>query len=239
MRYDAGEVITAMVTPFDEKREVDYEKVEALAKYLVNTGSDAVLVTGTTGEAPTLTYDEEIEILCSVKRAVNSQGKVIMGTGSNSCLYENGNIVRNIRPGGYILGDEGSGVCLGRMFLADFVKGMLPPQVESDFVSEYGLDYAKIVRKVYKEPAASAFRRRKGKPLTAYFSFAILKQKAGRNYHEKSRLHQLERIFYGHCHAGRHAQQGPQHPGGLLHRFPGEYHHLHRLHRYAQGLLRR
>ena len=81
----------------------------------------------------------------------------IMGTGSNSCLYENGNIVRNIRPGGYILGDEGSGVCLGRMFLADFVKGMLPPQVESDFVSEYGLDYAKIVRKVYKEPAASAF----------------------------------------------------------------------------------
>ena len=42
MRYDAGEVITAMVTPFDEKREVDYEQVEALAKYLVNTGSDAV-----------------------------------------------------------------------------------------------------------------------------------------------------------------------------------------------------
>ena len=64
MRYDAGEVITAMVTPFNEKREVDYDKVEELAKYLVNTGSDAVLVTGTTGEAPTLTYDEEIEILC-------------------------------------------------------------------------------------------------------------------------------------------------------------------------------
>ena len=84
MRYDAGEVITAMVTPFNAKREVDYEKVEALAHQLVNTGSDAVLVTGTTGEAPTLTYDEEIEILCSAKRAVNKQGKVIMGTGSNS-----------------------------------------------------------------------------------------------------------------------------------------------------------
>ena len=84
MRYDAGEVITAMVTPFDEKREVDYDKVETLAYQLVNTGSDAVLVTGTTGESPTLTYDEEIEILCSVKRAVNKQAKVIMGTGSNS-----------------------------------------------------------------------------------------------------------------------------------------------------------
>ena len=50
MRYDAGEVITAMVTPFNEKREVDYEKVESLAYQLINTGSDAVLVTGTTGE---------------------------------------------------------------------------------------------------------------------------------------------------------------------------------------------
>ena len=84
MRYDAGEVITAMVTPFNEKREVDYDKVESLAFQLANTGSDAVLVAGTTGEAPTLSYDEEIEILCSVKRAVNKQAKVIMGTGSNS-----------------------------------------------------------------------------------------------------------------------------------------------------------
>ena len=84
MRYDAGEVITAMVTPFNEKREIDYEKVEALAYQLVNTGSDAVLVTGTTGESPTLTHEEEIEILCSAKRAVGNQGKVIMGTGSNS-----------------------------------------------------------------------------------------------------------------------------------------------------------
>lgn len=84
MRYDAGEVITAMVTPFNEKREVDYEKVETLAHQLVNTGSDAVLVTGTTGESPTLTFEEEIEILASAKRAVRNQGKVIMGAGSNS-----------------------------------------------------------------------------------------------------------------------------------------------------------
>lgn len=81
----------------------------------------------------------------------------IMGTGSNSCFYENGQIVRNIRPGGYVLGDEGSGVSLGRAFLADFVKGLLPAEVEADFVNEFGLDYAQIVRKVYKEPAASAF----------------------------------------------------------------------------------
>jgi len=84
MRYDAGEVITAMVTPFNEKREVVYEKVEELASHLVENGSDAVLVAGTTGESPTLTFDEEIEIMCSAKRALAGKGKVIMGTGSNS-----------------------------------------------------------------------------------------------------------------------------------------------------------
>ena len=81
----------------------------------------------------------------------------IMGTGSNSCLYENGEITRNIRPGGFILGDEGSGVSLGRAFLADLIKGLVPSQIEEDFDKEFGLDYSQIVRKVYKEQAASAF----------------------------------------------------------------------------------
>lgn len=81
----------------------------------------------------------------------------IMGTGSNSCLYENGEIARNIRPGGFILGDEGSGVSLGRAFLSDLIKGLVPPAIEQDFDKEIGLDYSQIVRKVYKEQAASAF----------------------------------------------------------------------------------
>ena len=84
MRYDAGEVITAMVTPFNEKREVDYDKVEALTSHLADSGSDAILVVGTTGETPTLTFEEEIEILSSAKRATAGKAKIIMGAGSNS-----------------------------------------------------------------------------------------------------------------------------------------------------------
>ena len=84
IRYDAGEVITAMVTPFNEKREIDYPAVERLAKHLVNTGSDAVLVAGTTGESPTLTHEEEYELLYAVKGTVSGSAKVIMGAGSNS-----------------------------------------------------------------------------------------------------------------------------------------------------------
>ena len=84
IRYDAGEVITAMVTPFNEKREIDYPAVERLARHLADTGSDAVLVAGTTGESPTLTHDEEYELLYAVKGTLSGDAKIIMGAGSNS-----------------------------------------------------------------------------------------------------------------------------------------------------------
>ncbi len=84
MRYDFGEVITAMVTPFDKNGKVDYNKVEELTSYLLENGSDSIIVTGTTGESPTLIYDEELEILNSAKRASHNTKKIIMGTGSNS-----------------------------------------------------------------------------------------------------------------------------------------------------------
>lgn len=83
LRFDAGEVITAMVTPFNEKREIDFAATEKLAKHLVNTNSDAILVAGTTGESPTLTHEEEYELLYAVKNAVKGSAKIIMGAGSN------------------------------------------------------------------------------------------------------------------------------------------------------------
>lgn len=83
LRYDAGEVITAMVTPFNSKREIDYNKAEELAKYLISHGSDALLVAGTTGEGPTLTHEEEFELLSTIKRTVANKAKVIMNAGSN------------------------------------------------------------------------------------------------------------------------------------------------------------
>lgn len=81
----------------------------------------------------------------------------IMGTGSNSCLYENGRIVRNIRPGGFILGDEGSGAALGKAFISDYIKGLVPQHVRKEFAAAFSLDYQDIVKKVYREPAPSAF----------------------------------------------------------------------------------
>ena len=84
VRYNAGEIITAMVTPFKENFEVDYESLEKLVNHLIATGSDAILVAGTTGECPTLTHEEEWDVLKFALITVNGRVKVIMGTGSNS-----------------------------------------------------------------------------------------------------------------------------------------------------------
>ena len=79
-----GRLITAMVTPFDEKGEVDYEQARRLALALLNSGSDGILVVGTTGESPTLLREEELCLFAEVKSVVGERGSVIAGTGSNS-----------------------------------------------------------------------------------------------------------------------------------------------------------
>ena len=81
---ELGRLITAMVTPFDEKGEVDYEQAKKLALALLASGSDGVLVVGTTGESPTLVRAEECRLFREIKEAVGGKGSVIAGTGSNS-----------------------------------------------------------------------------------------------------------------------------------------------------------
>ena len=79
-----GRVVTAMVTPFDVQGNVDFEVTRSLAKHLVEHGSDGLLVSGTTGESPTLSWEEQLHLLEVVRDAVGPNVKVIAGTGSNS-----------------------------------------------------------------------------------------------------------------------------------------------------------
>lgn len=84
LRYNAGEIITAMVTPFNEDLSIDYPALEKLINHLIDNGTDAILVAGTTGETPTLSHEEEHAMFYFVKKVVNGRVKVIMGAGSNS-----------------------------------------------------------------------------------------------------------------------------------------------------------
>jgi len=79
-----GRLLTAMVTPFNQKGEVDYEQARRLALALLDSGSEGLVVVGTTGESPTLVRDEEIRIFTEIKKAVGERGSVVAGTGSNS-----------------------------------------------------------------------------------------------------------------------------------------------------------
>lgn len=81
---DLGRLLTAMVTPFDDDGEVDYEQARKLALALLESGSDGVVVSGTTGESPTLSRDEKMRLFAEVKSAIGEQGTVIAGTGSYS-----------------------------------------------------------------------------------------------------------------------------------------------------------
>lgn len=79
-----GRLLTAMVTPFNEKLEVDYKKAQELAQYLISRGNDGVVVAGTTGESPTLSKKEKVNLFKAVKEVIGNKGQVIAGTGSYS-----------------------------------------------------------------------------------------------------------------------------------------------------------
>ncbi|MCR4402155.1 MAG: 4-hydroxy-tetrahydrodipicolinate synthase [Firmicutes bacterium] len=78
-----GRVLTAMVTPFTPDLEVDYDRAAELARRLVDSGSDGIVVAGTTGESPTLTKDEKVNLFRVVAEAVGRDATVIAGTGGN------------------------------------------------------------------------------------------------------------------------------------------------------------
>lgn len=79
-----GRLLTAMVTPMREDLSVDYAAVEPLVDHLIATGSDGLVVSGTTGESPTLTREEKIELFRVVKAAAGRRASVIAGTGNYS-----------------------------------------------------------------------------------------------------------------------------------------------------------
>jgi 4-hydroxy-tetrahydrodipicolinate synthase len=79
-----GKVSTAMVTPFDKKGNIDFAKTTILVNHLIENGTDSLVISGTTGESPTLTTEEKIALLNHVVKVVDQRVPVIMGTGGNN-----------------------------------------------------------------------------------------------------------------------------------------------------------
>jgi len=84
---ELGRLLTAMVTPFTSSGEVDYARAKALALALLDSGSDGVVVCGTTGESPTVTSDEKIKLFQEIKSALGRRGSVVANTGTNDTAH--------------------------------------------------------------------------------------------------------------------------------------------------------
>lgn len=97
--------------------------------------------------------------MMAAARAVCGNGKgivAILGTGSNTCFFDGSTLSQNVRSGGYIIGDEGGGASLGKIFLADLVKGLVPSDVRAAFAEKFDDSYAGVVSLVYKSPTPAA-----------------------------------------------------------------------------------
>lgn len=84
---DFGEVMTAMITPFDKEYNIDWKSVDVIMDYLIENGTDSFLITGTTGESPTLSDREKIELFRFAKKKLKNNIPLIAGTGSNDTRH--------------------------------------------------------------------------------------------------------------------------------------------------------
>ena len=170
------QIFTKGTNPFfQSEEEISNEIATALLPELKTDEFDAVYFYGAGCGFP-----DKIEI---VHRAISKQLKVkgnvevatdmlaaarglcgrkagiacIMGTGSNSCYYDGENIVANVSPLGFILGDEGSGACLGKLMVGDLLKNQMTPELKEKFLKQFNLTPADIIDRVYRKPFPNRF----------------------------------------------------------------------------------
>lgn len=142
-----------------EGRNADPDEILFYGAGLAGSSSLLVLDKALKAVFPSASVAYGSDLLAAARAAFDRKPGIvaILGTGSNSCLYDGSKVVSNVRPGGFILGDEGGGVSLGRAFIADCIKGLLPESLSDSFTEEYGLTYEQIVEKVYQGSSPAAF----------------------------------------------------------------------------------
>lgn len=103
--------------------------------------------------------DIQNDLVGAARGALGRQNGVtaIMGTGSNACFYDGTQISQTVYSGGFILGDDGSAAVLGKMFISDYLKKLIPEDVAKDFESKYDGSYANVVENVYRSSAPAAY----------------------------------------------------------------------------------
>lgn len=175
-----GELLQRIVTKgtnpfFQSEEEIGREIADSLLPQLKTDKPDAVYFYGAGCAFPDkigmvrraiakhLSVKGDVEVCTDMLAAArglcgrNPGIACILGTGSNSCLYDGKEITANISPLGFILGDEGSGACLGKLLVGDLLKNQMPPGLKERFLERFGLTSADIIERVYRKPFPNRF----------------------------------------------------------------------------------
>lgn len=144
------------------KQFAGLEDVTAVHLYVAGVVTEEIKVeleASLSAHCPSASIEVQTDLVAAARAACGRVPGIaaILGTGSNSCLYDGEKIVRKVPAGGFILGDEGSAATLGKLFISDFLKGLVPQVVADDFASRYPSDYQSIVASVYRSQAPSAY----------------------------------------------------------------------------------
>jgi N-acetylglucosamine kinase-like BadF-type ATPase len=108
---------------------------------------------------PKAKIEVQSDLLAAARSTLGNEKGIacILGTGSNSCLYNGMEIVEHVPPLGFILGDEGSGSVLGRKLVGDFLKGVMPKNISEEFQNRFQITYADFMEGVYKNEKPNQF----------------------------------------------------------------------------------
>ena len=206
---DNGRMVVAMSTqginPFHQNSEIIGDVIEEeLLPKMGNIEPEGIFFYGSGCR------EDKVEMMCDILgRAFPQCGKIeaqgdllaaaravcgehegiacIMGTGANSCLYDGKWVVQNTPPLGYILGDEGSGAVLGKLFVNALFKGQLPSELKDEWLEETGLSLNIIINKVYREPLANRFLASTSRFIHQHLSVEPLERMVVYNFREHFR----------------------------------------------------
>ena len=126
---------------------------------VINDEKGKVVADALKSKCPKAKIETHSDLLATARATLgkNKGLACILGTGSNSCLYDGNNITMHVPPLGFILGDEGSGAVLGRKLVADYLKGIMPENLAVKFRNKFPLNYAGLMEGIYRKERPNQF----------------------------------------------------------------------------------
>lgn len=141
------------------KTGADIDRIHFYGAGVINSEKGDIVKNALHSLYPKAEIEVQSDLLAAARSTLGKEKGIacILGTGSNSCLYNGNKIIEHVPPLGFILGDEGSGAVLGRKLVGDFLKGIMPENISDKFRTRFQITYAGFMEGVYKKEKPNQF----------------------------------------------------------------------------------